>query len=646
MPVSSRASRSAASASVASSGLAVPARLQPAPHDRVEGEHRLAVVARDDERARGQVIGMAARAAARPGARRDARGTTSAGRPACRSGASHAASTARASACRFTRLCCRPPVARTPAGGRSSSGARRRRRAAGRSRRRSPRPTSSRSSSWAKPSGSSRSAAVGIMSGCFQTASRASGPWRSRRAAQSVVASRMRAGPELEADERGEGLLGRTAGGTATAHRLGERGRGGHRLASGLVDDLVDPALDEGEQGLEALDRVLLLGGALGLEQAALHGLGDLLRARRVETLHRRLDGREVDAGAAAELLDRADERGAEPGGVVEQAVVGALAQHDVEQDVRGRVLEALAERLDVVGEHGRGALGAERQADVGGGDDLTGQPGEGLADLLAEHGAAGLAQDADERPGHGLGLLGDGLTHGADDVLGDRQRRASPRWVRWPRSTRRGSRPTADVAPAGTSVTRSSHDSARRTASSTAPLWPACGEGSGPDAARACRATSLAIAKSTGRRAGGTSAASGPNSAPRSGVWPPAPPSAPNRASIGVPGEGVRWSRIRLVVAVRLVLVGHAASTTQRIPSIPVPTMRPYDDTRIITDRTLRLLDIRDSPLSLDEVFAAVRDPAAGGIALFVGTVREVDQEQSGRPAVATARIPRPSTG
>ena len=43
----------------------------------------------------------------------------------------------------------------------------------------------------------------------------------------------------------------------------------------------------------------------------------------------------------------------------------------------------------------------------------------------------------------------------------------------------------------------------------------------------------------------------------------------------------------------------------------------------------TLRLLAIRDTPLSLDEVFDAVRDPAAGGIALFVGTVRDVDQEQ-----------------
>jgi len=40
----------------------------------------------------------------------------------------------------------------------------------------------------------------------------------------------------------------------------------------------------------------------------------------------------------------------------------------------------------------------------------------------------------------------------------------------------------------------------------------------------------------------------------------------------------------------------------------------------------TIRLLDVRDTPLSVDEVFAAVRDPAAGGVALFVGVVRSED--------------------
>ncbi|ALC20979.1 molybdopterin biosynthesis protein MoeE [Streptomyces pristinaespiralis] len=39
-----------------------------------------------------------------------------------------------------------------------------------------------------------------------------------------------------------------------------------------------------------------------------------------------------------------------------------------------------------------------------------------------------------------------------------------------------------------------------------------------------------------------------------------------------------------------------------------------------------IRLLAIRDTPLSLDEVFAAVGDDAAGGTALFVGTVRNHD--------------------
>ncbi|MFE1175519.1 molybdenum cofactor biosynthesis protein MoaE [Streptomyces sp. NPDC058773] len=39
-----------------------------------------------------------------------------------------------------------------------------------------------------------------------------------------------------------------------------------------------------------------------------------------------------------------------------------------------------------------------------------------------------------------------------------------------------------------------------------------------------------------------------------------------------------------------------------------------------------VRLLEIRDTPLSVDEVFAAVGDAAAGGTALFVGTVRSHD--------------------
>jgi len=54
-----------------------------------------------------------------------------------------------------------------------------------------------------------------------------------------------------------------------------------------------------------------------------------------------------------------------------------------------------------------------------------------------------------------------------------------------------------------------------------------------------------------------------------------------------------------------------------------------------------LRLLDLRDGPLSVDEVLAAVADPAAGGTALFVGTVRD---EDGGRPVVGLAYSAHPT--
>lgn len=40
----------------------------------------------------------------------------------------------------------------------------------------------------------------------------------------------------------------------------------------------------------------------------------------------------------------------------------------------------------------------------------------------------------------------------------------------------------------------------------------------------------------------------------------------------------------------------------------------------------TVRLLDVRDQPLSVDEVYAAVRDATAGGVVVFVGVVRDSD--------------------
>ncbi len=43
-----------------------------------------------------------------------------------------------------------------------------------------------------------------------------------------------------------------------------------------------------------------------------------------------------------------------------------------------------------------------------------------------------------------------------------------------------------------------------------------------------------------------------------------------------------------------------------------------------------VRLVDIRETPLEVSEVLAAVADAAAGGVTLFVGNVRDHDENKS----------------
>ena len=56
-----------------------------------------------------------------------------------------------------------------------------------------------------------------------------------------------------------------------------------------------------------------------------------------------------------------------------------------------------------------------------------------------------------------------------------------------------------------------------------------------------------------------------------------------------------------------------------------------------------IRLLDVREAPLSVDEVLAAVNHPSAGGTALFVGTVRDHD---GGRPVDSLGYSAHPTVG
>ncbi len=54
-----------------------------------------------------------------------------------------------------------------------------------------------------------------------------------------------------------------------------------------------------------------------------------------------------------------------------------------------------------------------------------------------------------------------------------------------------------------------------------------------------------------------------------------------------------------------------------------------------------IALLDVRDSPLSVAEVLAAVEDPAAGGVVSFTGLVRATD---GGREVVSLEYTAHPS--
>jgi molybdopterin synthase catalytic subunit len=47
-------------------------------------------------------------------------------------------------------------------------------------------------------------------------------------------------------------------------------------------------------------------------------------------------------------------------------------------------------------------------------------------------------------------------------------------------------------------------------------------------------------------------------------------------------------------------------------------------------THDVVRLVDVRDTPLDVSEVLAAVEDASAGGVTLFVGNVRDHDGQQS----------------
>jgi len=70
--------------------------------------------------------------------------------------------------------------------------------------------------------------------------------------------------------------------------------------------------------------------------------------------------------------------------------------------------------------------------------------------------------------------------------------------------------------------------------------------------------------------------------------------------------------------------LSGTTSGTSETSPVTDVTDVTDVGDVPEVV-----LADIRDSPLSVDEVLDAVRHPRAGGIATFIGVVRERDHGQ-----------------
>ena len=221
-----------------------------------------------------------------------------------------------------------------------------------------------------------------------------------------------------------------------------------------------------------------------------------------------------------------------------------------------------------------------------------------------------------DQRAGHRLGLLGQGAAHGADDVLGDRL-----------------DEPLPDLAGAD-----STHSARLQAAVEVTPegnvgglVEPVVGEphGVGDRVLLALRGGGVGL---LGDGASGdvtgqvpvhgavvglpSSPASGSSSAGQVGHPRPSPGEdlLERRALEGVVGllaRGCRsWDQ-----TTRLLVDGLRSR-------VPCPTS-------LTGPSAVRLVDLRETPLDVAEVLAALDDDASGGLTLFVGTVRDHDGGQ-----------------
>ena len=158
------------------------------------------------------------------------------------------------------------------------------------------------------PSGSSRSAAVGAMSGWPQAASRAAAPCLASMAANRLAASRSRRGRSsrptspANAFSAGPPVARRRRTASPRAAVCGRCSR-----VARSVDD-VDPALDQGEVGLEPRQGGLLGRARVGPEQLVLQRLLQGRGVGRVDLLEGGLDALGVDGDVAGVVPHRGEQ--------------------------------------------------------------------------------------------------------------------------------------------------------------------------------------------------------------------------------------------------------------------------------------------------------------------------------------------------
>ena len=148
-----------------------------------------------------------------------------------------------------------------------------------------------------------------------------------------------------------------------------------------LPGHAIDPSLDQGQQVLQAGQRLLLLGGVGDAHLGQIHRPGQGIRIHRSGVAQLFLHGVQVDGDTARILADQGLEPRHQPRHGREEPGMGQLLQGDERHDLGDRDIQRIRIRHDVL--HDKRACGILQQ----------GQPLIEAAAHLVRHGAGGLPQ-------------------------------------------------------------------------------------------------------------------------------------------------------------------------------------------------------------------------------------------------------------